>query len=186
MTVSTMSPRKLAELCNEGKKIDLIDVRTPVEFREVHVEIARNVPLDRLDPTALMQACNGSAPEPLYVLCRSGSRGQQACEQFLKAGFSNVVNIEGGTLACIEAGLPVVRGKKAISLERQVRIAAGSLVVLGALLGWFVHPAFIGLSAFVGAGLVFAGITDTCGMGMILARMPWNQCNEETKSCCAR
>ena len=185
MTVSTISPRKLAELCNEGKKIDLIDVRTPVEFREVHVQIARNVPLDRLDPATLMQARNGSADEPLYVLCRSGSRGQQACEQFLKAGFSNVVNIEGGTLACIEAGLPVVRGKKAISLERQVRIAAGSLVVLGALLGWFVHPAFIGLSAFVGAGLVSAGITDTCGMGMMLTRMPWNQCKDDTQSCCA-
>ena len=75
----------------------------------------------------------------------------------------------------MEAGLPVVRGKKAISLERQVRIAAGSLVLLGVLLGWLVHPAFIGLSAFVGAGLVFAGVTDTCGMGMMLARMPWNQ-----------
>ena len=185
MTVSIMSPRKLAELCNEGKKIDLIDVRTPVEFREVHVEIARNVPLDRLDPAALMQARNGTANEPLYILCRSGSRGQQACEKFLKAGFANVVNIEGGTLACIEAGLPVVRGKKAISLERQVRIAAGLLVLLGAGLS-FIHLAFIGLSAFVGAGLVFAGITDTCGMGMILARMPWNQCKEDTKSCCAR
>ena len=186
MTATTMSPRNLAKLCKDGKKIDLIDVRTPVEFREVHVEIARNVPLDRLDPAAIIQARNGSADEPLYVLCRSGSRGQQACEKFLTAGFANVVNIEGGTLACIEAGLPVVRGKKAISLERQVRIAAGLLVLLGALLGWFVHPAFIGLSAFIGAGLVFAGITDTCGMGMILARMPWNQCKEDTSSCCAR
>lgn len=176
MNLSTVSPRRLAELCSEGKRLDLIDVRTPVEFREVHVEVARNVPLDQLDPAGLMQGRSGSADEPLYVICRSGSRGQQACEKFVKAGFPNVVNVEGGTLACIEAGLPVVRGKKAISLERQVRIAAGSLVLLGAVLGWFVHPALIGLSAFVGAGLVFAGITDTCGMGMILARMPWNQC----------
>ena len=158
-----------------GKPIDLIDVRTPVEFREVHVEFARNVPLDRLDPAAVMQARNGSPDEPLYVICRSGSRGRQACEKFLAAGFTNVVNVEGGTLACVEAGLPVVRGKKAISLERQVRIAAGLLVLLGALLGWLVHPAFVGLSAFVGAGLVFAGVTDTCGMGLLLARMPWNQ-----------
>jgi len=185
MTINVIKPQHLSELCSNGKKIDLIDVRTPVEFREVHVEIARNVPLDRLDPAALMQARNGTADEPLYVICRSGSRGQQACEKFIKAGFSNVVNIEGGTLACIESGLPVVRGKKAISLERQVRIAAGSLVLLGAGLS-FVHPAFIGLSAFVGAGLVFAGITDTCGMGMILARMPWNQCKENTSSGCAR
>ena len=178
MSITVIKPHELAELCKDGKKIDLIDVRTPVEYREVHVEIARNVPLDQLDPTALMQPRNGSAIEPLYLICRSGSRGQQACEKLLKAGFSNVVNIEGGTMACVEAGLPVVCGKKAISLERQVRIAAGSLVLLGAVLGWFVHPAFVGLSAFIGAGLVFAGITDTCGMGMILARMPWNQCGQ--------
>ena len=185
MTVTAIKPQQLAELCKDGKKIEVIDVRTPVEFQEVHIEIARNVPLDRLDPAALMQARNGLANEPLYVVCRSGSRGQQACEKFLKAGFTNVVNIEGGTMACVEAGLPVVRGKKAISLERQVRIAAGSLVLLGVGLS-FVHPAFIGLSAFVGAGLVFAGITDTCGMGMMLARMPWNQCKDDTKSCCTR
>lgn len=185
MTITAIKPQQLAELCKDGKKIEVIDVRTPVEFQEVHIEIARNVPLDRLDPAALMQAGNGSANEPLYVVCRSGSRGQQACEKFVKAGFSNVVNIEGGTMACVEAGLPVVRGKKAISLERQVRIAAGSFVLLGVGLS-FVHPAFIGLSAFVGAGLIFAGITDTCGMGMMLARMPWNQCKDDTKSCCTR
>ena len=186
MNASGISPAQLAELCQEGKKIELIDVRTPVEYREVHVEIARNIPLDQLDVAALMQARDGSADEPLYVICRSGGRGQQACEKFLKAGFSNVVNVEGGTMACVEAGLPVVRGKKAISLERQVRIAAGSLTLLGAVLGWFVNPAFIGLSAFVGAGLIFAGISDTCGIGMILARMPWNQCSQNTKACCTR
>ena len=184
MSITVIKPQELAGLCKEGQMIDLIDVRTPVEYREVHIEFARNVPLDQLDAAALMQARNGSSIEPLYVICRSGSRGQQACEKFLKAGFSNVVNIEGGTMACVEAGLPVVRGKKAISLERQVRIAAGSLVLLGAGLS-FLHPAFIGLSAFVGAGLVFAGITDTCGMGMILARMPWNQCGKDSTSCCA-
>jgi rhodanese-related sulfurtransferase len=182
MSITVLQPQELADLCKLGRKIDLIDVRTPAEYREVHVEIARNVPLDRLDPAALMRSRNGSAAEPLYVICRSGSRGRQACEAFLKAGFSNVVNIDGGTMACVEAGLPVVRGKKAISLERQVRIAAGSLVLLGAALGWFVHPAFIGLSAFIGAGLIFAGITDTCAMGMILARMPWNRCTDSASS----
>jgi len=186
MSITAINPQAFAKLCEEGKQIDLIDVRTPVEFREVHVETARNVPLDQLDPAALMQTRNIATHEPLYLICRSGSRGQQACEKFLKAGFTNVVNVEGGTLACVEAGLPVVRGKTAISLERQVRIAAGSLVLLGSVLGWFVHPAFIGLSAFVGAGLVFAGTTDTCGMGMILARMPWNQCTPDSTSCCAR
>jgi rhodanese-related sulfurtransferase len=184
MSVATISPRQLAELCKSAK-IDLLDVRTPVEFREVHAADARNMPLDRLDPATVMHTRNGTKEEPLYLICRSGSRGRQACESFLAAGFTNVVNVEGGTLAWAECGLPVVRGKKAISLERQVRIAAGLLVLLGALLGWLVHPAFIALSAFIGAGLVFAGITDTCGMGLLLARMPWNQVKETASPCCA-
>jgi hypothetical protein len=89
-------------------------------------------------------------------------------------------------MACVAAGLPVVRGKKAVSLERQVRITAGSLVLIGAILGWFVHPYWNGLSAFIGAGLAFAGITDTCGMGMMLARMPWNQIPTNNSSCSTR
>jgi rhodanese-related sulfurtransferase len=185
MSLAIITPQELAELCKAGKKIDLVDVRTPVEFQEVHIANARNVPLDQLDPASLMQARHYSSNEALYLICRSGRRGQQACEKLLKAGFSNVVNIEGGTMACVEAGLPVVRGKKAISLERQVRLAAGLLVLLGAILS-FVHPAFIGLSAFVGAGLVFAGVTDTCGMGMMLARMPWNQVKESPSPCSSK
>ncbi len=186
MNIPGIKPQQLAEICQNGKPIDLIDVRTPAEYREVHVEFAKNFPLDQLDAPGLMNARTGSANEPLYVICHSGSRGRQACEKFLKAGFSNVINIDGGTSACVDAGIPVVRGKTTISLERQVRIAAGSLVLLGTVLGWLVHPAFIGLSAFVGAGLVFAGITDTCGMGIVLARMPWNRCGQITTSGCAR
>jgi rhodanese-related sulfurtransferase len=184
MSVTTISPQRLSEMCQSGK-IDLLDVRTPVEFQELHAKYARNVPLDRLDPAAVMQARNGSKDEPVYFICRSGSRGRKACEKFGAAGFANVINVEGGTLAWAECGLPVVRGKKTISLERQVRIAAGSLVVLGAILGWAVHPAFVALSAFVGGGLVFSGITDTCGMGLLLARMPWNQVKNTAGPCCA-
>jgi rhodanese-related sulfurtransferase len=170
MPVPTIPAARLAELAKAGG-VHLIDVRTPAEFEEVHVAFARNVPLDQLNPATL-----GHEPgATLYVVCRSGSRGQKACEKLLAAGFANVANVEGGTLACVEAGLPVVSGRKAMSLERQVRVAAGSLVVLGVGLGWFVHPVFLGLAAFVGAGLVFAGVTDTCGMGMLLARMPWNR-----------
>jgi rhodanese-related sulfurtransferase len=185
MSVTTINPRQLADLCKNGQ-VELIDVRTPVEYRELHVAAARNVPLDRLDPAAVVETRHGSKDEPLYLICRSGSRGRQACEKFLAAGFTNVINVEGGTLAYVECGLPVVRGKKAISLERQVRIAAGLLVLLGAVLGWLVHPAFVGLSAFVGAGLFFAGISDTCGMGMLLARMPWNQVKDTASACCAQ
>ena len=175
MRVNTITPGELAALYEEGEPVDLIDVRTPVEYREVHVPQARNVPLDRLDPASLLQARNGSAVSPVYFICRSGSRGRQACERFCRAGFSNVVNVEGGTLAWTAGGLPVVRGKKAISLERQVRIVVGSIVLLSSVLGLLLHPAWTGLSAFMGAGLIFSGITDICGLAVILARMPWNQ-----------
>jgi rhodanese-related sulfurtransferase len=180
---TTISPHGLAELRKTDEDIDLIDVRTPAEYRELHVDFAHNVPLDQLDPHTVMQARNGARDGPLYVVCQAGSRGEKACEKFRQAGYTNVVNVEGGTVACERAGLPLIRGKKTISLERQVRIAAGSVVLLGAVLGWLIDPAFIGLSAFVGACLIFAGITDTCGMGMILAKMPWNQCSQESDTC---
>ena len=179
MTVTTISPKQLHDLKQSAPGIELIDVRTPVEFREVHVTFARNVPLDRLD-TAEVTSGRKDSTQPLYVICRSGARGKQACEKLHATGFTNVVNVEGGTQAWDQAGLPVVRGQKAMSLERQVRIAAGMMVFIGSLLGAFVHPYWIGLPAFVGAGLVFAGITDTCGMGMIIARMPWNQVSTPT------
>lgn len=179
--VQTVSVSRLAEL-HDQEPVELIDVRTPAEFREVHATIARNVPLESLDPHAVMQQRNGSADKTLYLVCRSGSRSTMAGRKFIEAGYTNVVSVDGGTSAWESAGLPVVRGKKAMSLERQVRIAAGFLVLLGAVLGFFVHPYFVGLSGFVGAGLMFAGITDTCGMAMVLAKMPWNQCGGESCS----
>jgi rhodanese-related sulfurtransferase len=183
MGVPTISPEELEGLRRQGRPVDLIDVRTPAEYREVHAEPARLVPLDGLDPKAVMEARGGPEDRPLYLICRSGARGRQACERFHAAGFTNAVNVEGGTLAWERAGLPVVRGKRTVSLERQVRIAAGSLVVLGTVLGAFVHPGFLALPAFVGAGLIFAGVTDTCGMGMLLARMPWNRAGETVAAC---
>jgi rhodanese-related sulfurtransferase len=154
----------------------LIDVRTPVEFAEVHVPGARNYPLDELQPKTLVESNSLPRNEPVYILCRSGNRATKAAEKFAKDGFNQAVVVAGGTLAWIEAGLPVTRGKvKVISLERQVRIAAGSLVLVGVLLGWFLNRGFFGLSAFVGAGLVFAGVTDFCGMGLLLAKLPWNK-----------
>ena len=129
-----------------------------------------------------MTSRNDDSNKPLYVICRSGSRSTKACEAFVKAGFTNIVNVEGGTSAWDAAGLPVNRGQKAISLERQVRIAAGLLVMASVGLS-FVHPWFLGIAAFVGAGLTFAGITDTCGMGMMLAKMPWNKVDDSGESC---
>lgn len=173
-TFQTISCQELQQLRQKGNP-ELIDVRTPAEFREIHVDFARNVPLDVLDPQKIMAGRNGISGKPVYLICRSGSRGKMACEKFLKAGFTNIVNVEGGTQAWEQAGFAVVRGKKAVSLERQVRIAAGSLVLLGTVLGFFVHPYILVIPAFVGAGLIFSGVTDTCGMGMLLSKMPWNQ-----------
>jgi hypothetical protein len=109
------------------------------------------------------------------LVCRSGKRAEQAYQKLQATGCENLEVLDGGVIAWESAGLPVVRGVRAISLERQVRITAGLLVLLGVILGTWVHPAFYGLSAFVGAGLVFAGITDWCGMAMVLAKMPWNR-----------
>jgi rhodanese-related sulfurtransferase len=173
--MNTIKPIELQKLLQTDPALLLLDVRTPVEYEEVHVPQARNVPLDRLQPETF-SASNGS-PEtrPVYLICRTGVRAAKAAEKFMFTGKDRGVVVEGGTQAWVEAGLPVTRGTvKVISLERQVRIAAGSLVLLGVVLGWLVHRAFFGLSAFVGAGLVFAGLTDFCGMGLLLARLPWN------------
>jgi rhodanese-related sulfurtransferase len=177
MSVRTVPPQEVFKSGQAGLAApEIIDVRTPAEFEQLHAAGARSVPLDRLDPAALMSGRAGATDRPLYVICKSGGRAAKACEQFHSAGFDAVVSIEGGTQAWEAAGLPVVRGRgRVISLERQVRIAAGSIVLLGILLSWLVHPGFLGLAAFVGTGLVFAGITDWCGMGLLLGRMPWNQ-----------
>ena len=174
MSSTTISPKQLHDAVQAGQAVELIDVRTPIEFREVHVTFARNVPLDQLDSAQFAAGRNGTS-QPLYVICRSGSRGKLACEKLVMAGCANVIHVEGGTQAWDQAGLPVVRGQKSISLERQVRIAVGAIVVVGTALGAFVSPYWLGLVAFFGAGQVYAAITETCAMGMLLARMPWNQ-----------
>ena len=170
--MKSISPLELQKILIENPSATVLDVRTPVEFAEVHVPQARNIPLDDLKTGSLALAKD----QPVYLLCRSGQRATKAAEKLAKEGFTQPVVIAGGTLAWIEANLPVTRGAaKVISLERQVRIAAGAIVFAGVLLARFVNPNFIWLSGFVGAGLVFAGITDFCGMGLLLAKMPWNR-----------
>ncbi len=132
---ATIAPGELHDIVQQNGDVDLVYVRAQVEFRQVHIAFARNVPLDRLDPKGILGQREVS--RPLYVICRSRSRGKQACEQLLADGGTSVVNVEGGTLAWEEAGLPVVHGKRAMSLERQVRIATGSLTAIGSALGYF-------------------------------------------------
>lgn len=171
----TLPPGDVEMLRKSGKAQNLIDVRTPAEYAAVHAQGAVLAPLDTLDVRALSGA-RPAKDQPIYILCKSGGRAGKARERFLAAGIEDVICVEGGTDAWVAAGCPVERSaSRVISLERQVRIAAGLIVLLGVVLGFAVHPGFFGLSAFVGAGLVFAGITDWCGMGMLLARMPWNR-----------
>ena len=154
----------------------IVDVRTPAEYEQVHALGARSVPLDDLDPSTFKDDSNSTSNRRLLVICKSGRRAAKACEKLRQAGIADVLNVEGGTDAWVKAGLPVVRGAGAtISMERQVRIGAGLLVLLGVGLAWHVHPAFDLLCGFVGAGLVFAGITDWCGMAILLSKMPWNR-----------
>jgi rhodanese-related sulfurtransferase len=170
--MKNISPVELQAILTAQPSVPVIDVRTPVEFAEVHVPQARSVPLDELKPSSLQL----QKDQPVYLLCRSGQRAAKAAEKLAQEGFAQPIVIAGGTLAWIEANLPVTRSSvRIMSLERQVRIVAGSLVFIGVALGWFVHRGFYGLSAFVGAGLVFAGITDFCGMGLLLAKLPWNK-----------
>lgn len=150
----------------------LIDVRTPAEYRAEHVEGAELHPLDKLDAEALCRQHNPA--KPLYILCQSGKRASMAAEKLSASGHENVYVIEGGTNAAKAVNVKIVRGKGAISIERQVRIGAGALVVAGCIAGLFIHAWFFAVPIFVGSGLVFAGVTDFCGMGILLAKMHWN------------
>ncbi|QDT12680.1 rhodanese-like domain-containing protein [Planctomycetes bacterium K23_9] len=185
--LSTVSVHQLAELHSQDA-VDVIDVRSPAEFRGVHAAIARNVPLDSLDPHTVMAQRNGTAGESLYVICLSGGRSTKACQKFAEAGFSNVINVEGGTNAWDKAGLPVNRGTQTVSLERQVRITVGAIVMVTGLLAFVASPPLssiaAGVAAACGAGLALAGITNSCVMGMLLAKMPWNRAKGE-ESCCS-
>jgi rhodanese-related sulfurtransferase len=159
---------------NRGLDPILVDVRTPGEFARLHAAGARSVPLDQLDPQRVAQHYRSSDGH-IYLVCQSGTRASMACQRLLQAGIPDACVVEGGTQAWQAAGLPVIAGNGVISLERQVRIAAGSLVLLGCALAWLVAPKLLLLSAFVGAGLVFAGISDICGMGILLGKLPWNR-----------
>ena len=159
----------------------LLDERTPAEFTEINVPNSVSMPLHLLDPGKMREMMAGKSA--CYLFCRSGGRATQAADKLRAAGLENIFVVEGGVDAWAAAGLPVNRGRATMSLERQVRITAGFLVLTGAVLGYLVNPAWFALSAFVGGGLIFSGVTNTCGMAMVLARMPWNN---RQPACCTR
>lgn len=156
----------------DDNKAVLIDIREADEYARDHIPGARLMPLSTFDP-----AKAPAAPEKIGVFyCRSGNRTGQAAAQLLATGFREIYHLDGGMQHWAAAGLPVSVDRKApISIMRQVQISAGSLVVLGIVLAVLVSPWFMALSAFAGAGLMFAGISGTCAMANLLALMPWNR-----------
>ncbi len=158
--------------CLQTGARNLIDVREYAEFAGGRVKGAKLIPLGEIEKrhTELDRA------QLIYVMCRSGNRSAQAQKKLKNLGFENVVNVVGGFEAWKKADLPFEKDENAPwALERQVRFVAGMFVLIGFLLSISVHPYFIGISVFIGAGLTFSAVTDTCTMGMILAKMPWNR-----------
>jgi len=174
MTLSHPGPARLnaTELADRlaGRRVTAIDVREPMEVAGGHIAGSLNVPLGRLGEAELPAG-------PLVLVCQSGNRSARGVQLLLERGHpAPVSDLEGGILAWQQAGLPLRRLQNApLPLMRQVQIAAGSLVLLGLVLSQLLAPAWILLTWFVGAGLLFAGLSGFCGMARLLALMPWNR-----------
>lgn len=174
--IQNITPAALHQMREQGDHVDIIDVSTPVEFREVRLEGAQNLPIDSSELKTFMR--DRRADKPLYVMCRGGVRSVKACNAYPQL---NLINIEGGTRNWTDTGLPVLRDRNVMSLERQTRIAAGGLFLTATALAVLVNPYFLGIGVFVGLGLVVAGVTNTCGMALLLAKMPWNRATRSAK-----
>ncbi len=167
-----VTPDELDELLHDEDKDEvLIDVRTPAEYESGHIKEAENKPLANIKNASEYLKEIGT----VYVNCGSGMRSKQACEILASEGV-NVVNIKGGLTAWMKDGFGVEGGgRKAIPIMRQVLIVAGTLVLVGMVLGYWYSEYLYLLSAFVGAGLLFAGVSGICTMSNILSKMPWNK-----------
>ncbi len=155
----------------------VIDIRTPREFEEVHIPGSRNIPLTDLQKF-LPELSELATTQSLTLVCRTHNRVKIAYDHLSNSGISNCQILEGGMTRWIADGNPVIRGKKGISLEGQVRMAAGGLIVLGTVLGAFVSSWLLFIPAVVGAGLFHAGWTDSCLMGMVLTKLPYNRAKQ--------
>lgn len=173
MIPPVVSPGELDELLRARPDVRLLDVRTAGEYEAVHIAGAYNVPLDTLGEHAA--DIRAHVDEPVVLVCQSGARARRAEEALRTAGMPQLHVLEGGVNGWVAEGRPVRRGAARISLERQVRIAAGALAATGGFLALLADPLFAAVPAFIGSGLVFAGVTDTCAMGMLLARLPYNR-----------
>lgn len=161
--------QEIERFAAEGR---LIDVRTAAEYRAFHIPGAVNLPLDQF---SIHSARLAAMPGTLVLTCHSGKRAEQAMKLLQSCQKVDVKLVPGGTDGWRTSGGAVLEGREAMSLERQVRIVAGGLAATGAGLGLLVNPLFGIVPLAIGTGLVVAGVTDTCMMGMLLAKMPWNR-----------
>ena len=169
--VAELDPKTAKAWIDSGDTV-MLDVRDPGEHAREHIEAARLAPLSSFDPATVDL---GSAKRVL-VVCASGMRSARAATQLAAARGLPVANLKGGLNAWKAAGLPVRANAAApLPIMRQVQMTAGTLILIGAILGTFVHPAFYALCAFVGAGLLFAGVTGWCGMATMLSFLPYNR-----------
>jgi len=170
---SEIDAPRVAELRRTRPDVRLLDVRMAGEFESAHIPGAYNVPLSELGEYA--GEIRASVDGPVVLVCQSGARSRQAEAALRRSGMRDLQVLDGGMKAWVDSGLEVKRGRKRLPMERQVRIAAGSLAATGAVLALFLDRRWAAVPAFVGSGLVFAGVTDTCGMAMVLAKMPFNR-----------
>ena len=165
-----ISPAETLQKLRDGK-IRLVDIREPDEVNAVRVPGAEVAPLSVIKWTRLAPA---SPDLPIVFTCNSGNRTTKQSGLLEELAGGPALQMEGGVSTWAKQGLPVERGRQSMPLFRQIQIAAGSLVLIGVIGSAFWHP-FFWLSAFVGAGLVFAGISGFCGLGVLLSHMPWNR-----------
>jgi rhodanese-related sulfurtransferase len=183
-----ISPMDLTGRLNSQPGVTVLDVRSPAEYQAGHIPGARLLPVDELDARSLagiVEDAGLSADNPLYLTCHTGGRAEKAADRLREAGVEHVTLVEGGTEAWQKAGLPLNKCGNALSLERQVQIAVGSLLVLKVLFGFTVHELFFVAGAAIGAGLITAGVTRWCGMAQLISRMPWNRrrdCGQVTQA----
>ncbi len=173
-----VSVKEAFSTAGKNPNVKLLDVRSALEFSQVHIEDSVNIPIDMLSAKA---SDLGKSDQNFIVLCRTGNRSPMAADMLMQSGLHGIQVMRGGLTQWQKEGLPVIKGEGGLSLERQVRIIAGSLVLTGILLSWFVNTAFIFISLFVSCGLIFAGITDNCLMGMLLMKLPYNKNLYKTK-----
>lgn len=150
----------------------LIDVRTPAEFETAHIDGSENLPLDLLLKNS--SEVVAAIPDGAILVCQTGVRSQQAAQALLEAGAREVQILAGGVKAYARSGGDLRRGRQVWDMERQVRLGAGVLVATGILGSQFINPKLKWLSFGIGSGLVFAAVSNTCGMAYALGKMPWN------------